>query len=182
MTVGDLSPTLLERYLAAARKVSRLALGRPPRSPGGESITFSGPILRKSSTLKSCRSVPVAGRLSTTPFLSMRYDIQIRLTRDRNEHVEGLREPHLQEVELMLDGERVQLFTVVPPAAGKDHSLVDKDLSARVPVKAGPHVVVVAFPGEAANCHYSKQSVNLGKHISIWTGILGFSRPSIQSL
>ena len=34
------------------------------------------------------------------------YEIQIRLTRDRNEHVEGLTEPH--ELELLLDGERVQ--------------------------------------------------------------------------
>ena len=49
-------------------------------------------------------------------------------------------------MELMLDGERVQLFTVKPPPAGNDHQLVDKDLNVRVPVKAGPHVVGVAFP------------------------------------
>ena len=41
------------------------------------------------------------------------YEIQIRLTRDRNEHVEGLTEPH--ELELLLDRARVQLFTVKPP-------------------------------------------------------------------
>ena len=29
ITVGDLSPTLLERYLGAARKISRLLLERP---------------------------------------------------------------------------------------------------------------------------------------------------------
>ena len=38
VTVGDLSPTLLERYLSAARKISRLAIGSPSRSPGGETI------------------------------------------------------------------------------------------------------------------------------------------------
>src|SRR5262249_56429550 len=38
VTVGDLSPTLLERYLNAARKISRLAVGSPVRSPGGETI------------------------------------------------------------------------------------------------------------------------------------------------
>ena len=43
------------------------------------------------------------------------YEIQIRLTRDRDEHVEGLSEPH--ELELLLDKARVQLFTVKPPAA-----------------------------------------------------------------
>ena len=40
------------------------------------------------------------------------YEIQIRLSRDRNENVEGLTEPH--QLELTLDGERVQLFTVKP--------------------------------------------------------------------
>src|SRR5262249_19154046 len=35
VTVGDLSPTLLDRYIAAAQKISRLAVGRPGRSPGG---------------------------------------------------------------------------------------------------------------------------------------------------
>src|SRR5436190_13313289 len=38
VTVGDLSPTLLERYLNAARKISRLAVGSPVRSPGGDTI------------------------------------------------------------------------------------------------------------------------------------------------
>src|SRR5437016_3955435 len=40
VTVGDLSPTLLERYLSAARKISRLAVGSPLRSPGGDTITL----------------------------------------------------------------------------------------------------------------------------------------------
>ena len=38
VTVGDLSPTLLDRYVSAAEKISRLAVGRPSRSPGGETI------------------------------------------------------------------------------------------------------------------------------------------------
>src|SRR3954464_6188128 len=38
VTVGDPSPTLLDRYIGAAQKVSRLALGRPDRSPGGETF------------------------------------------------------------------------------------------------------------------------------------------------
>ena len=32
VTVGDLSPTLLERYVGAAEKISRLAVGRVPPS------------------------------------------------------------------------------------------------------------------------------------------------------
>ena len=76
--------------------------------------------------------------------LDAEYQIQIRLQRDRNEHIEGLHGEH--QVELMLDGKRVKLFTVKPPPSVEDHHLVEKDLNIRVPVKAGPHMVAVAFP------------------------------------
>src|SRR6185295_12327928 len=38
VTVGDLSPTLLDRYVSAAEKISRLAVGVAGRSPGGDTI------------------------------------------------------------------------------------------------------------------------------------------------
>ena len=40
ITVGDLSPTLLERYLSAARKIARLTVGTPARAPGGETFNL----------------------------------------------------------------------------------------------------------------------------------------------
>src|SRR5439155_964468 len=66
-------------------------------------------------------------------------------------HVEGLTEAH--ELELMLDRERVQLFTVKPPQreAGvsadyqPSHDNIDQHLKVRVPVSAGPHALGVAF-------------------------------------
>ena len=72
------------------------------------------------------------------------YEIVVRLTRDRDEQVEGLRETH--QVELLLDRERVGLFEVVPPRHVGDHSDVDKHLKARIPVTAGPHQLGVTFP------------------------------------
>jgi hypothetical protein len=80
------------------------------------------------------------------------YEITIRLSRDRNEHIEGLLEPH--EVELLLDGERVRLFTVAPPVLGTgqssadsaSHATLDSHMKIRVPVTAGPHVLGVTFP------------------------------------
>ncbi len=38
VTVGTLSPTLIDRYISAARKISRLAVGRPSNSPGGDTF------------------------------------------------------------------------------------------------------------------------------------------------
>ena len=38
VTVGDLSPTLLDRYISASQKISRAAIGAPRRSPGGDTF------------------------------------------------------------------------------------------------------------------------------------------------
>jgi hypothetical protein len=144
VAVGSLSPTLLERYLAAAQKISRLAVGVPVRSPGGDTILLPPDLTQEDHFDKLPLGTRGGAAVPYTFPLDGEYLIQLRLARDRNEHVEGLAEPH--EVELMLDGERVRMFTVRPPPSGQDHSLVDQDLQARVPVKAGPHVVSVAFP------------------------------------
>ena len=144
VTVGDLSPTLLERYVSAARKISRLAMGIPSRSPGGDTVTLPPDLTQE----EHFDELPLGTRgglvLHYTFPQDAEYDFNIRLARDRNEHVEGLFGP--EEVELMLDGERVRLFTVTPPAPGVDHHAVDQGLTARVPVKAGPHEVAAAFP------------------------------------
>jgi hypothetical protein len=143
VTVGTLSPTLLERYLTAARKISRLAIGSPSHSPGGDTINLPPDLTQE----EHFEGLPLGTRGGTTMHytfpLDAEYEIQLRLQRDRNEHVEGLKGP--EEVELVLDGERMKVFTVKPPAKGEDHHLVDKDLNARLAVKAGPHVVSVAF-------------------------------------
>jgi hypothetical protein len=143
VTVGNLSPTLLERYLSAARKISRLAIGSPIHAPGGDTLNLPPDLTQE----EHFDDLPLGTRGGTSMHytfpLDAEYEFQMRLQRDRNEHVEGLKGP--EDVELMLDGERVKVFTVKPPAKGEDHHLVDKDLNARIAVKAGPHVVSVAF-------------------------------------
>ena len=76
------------------------------------------------------------------------YEFQLRLARDRNEHVEGLRRPH--EVEVLVDRDRVAAFTVRPPGSDKNHEAVDAHLKARITVRAGAHEVGVTFPEGAA--------------------------------
>ena len=143
MTVGDLSPTLLESYLNAARKISRLAIGIAPKSPGGDTITLRPDLTQE----EHFDALPIGTRggtsLKHTFPVDADYDFQIRLARDRNEHVEGLRGTH--EVEVLVDNERVKLFTVKPPPTG-DHQAVDQHLSFRLPLKAGPHQIAVTFP------------------------------------
>src|SRR3990170_4095047 len=116
VTVGDLSPTLLDRYVSAAEKISRLAVGRPSRSPGGDTIRIPPDVTQE----EHVEGLPVGTRGgAVVPYtfpLDGEYEIQIRLTRDRDEHVEGLSETH--DLELLVDRERVQLFTVKPPQPG----------------------------------------------------------------
>lgn len=143
VTVGDLSPTLLERYVLAAEKIGRLALGRAPSNPGGRTIRIKPDVTQE----KHVEGLPVGTRggavVRHTFPVDAEYEIHIRLARDRNEEVEGLYEPH--QVEFLLDRERVQVFTVEPPPRGEGHQNVDQHLRIRVPVKAGPHTVGVTF-------------------------------------
>lgn len=142
VTVGDLSPTLLNRYISAAQKISRLAVGGASRSPGGD--TFRLPADRTQE--EHVEGLPIGtrgGALIPYNFpQDGEYDVEIRLARDRNEEVEGLSEPHM--LELLLDGKRMKMFSVKPPK-DRNHSLVDAHLKARIPVTAGPHKLGVTF-------------------------------------
>jgi len=153
ITVGELSPTLLERYLAAARKISRLAIGSSLRSPAGESILIPPDLTQE----EHFDELPFGTRGGAAVHYTFpqdgEYEITLQLSRDRNEHIEGLGEP--TDIELLLDGERVQVFTVTPvnnvTGIRNANSIpsddqVDKDLHIRIPVKAGPHTLGVTFP------------------------------------
>ena len=152
ITVGDLSPTLLERYVSAAEKISQIAVGRAGLAPGGTTVRVRPDLTQE----KHFEGLPVGTRGGalvphTFPVDGV-YEVGIRLARDRNEHVEGLSGP--QDLELLLDGERLRLFTVEPAPYREDqplnyqpsHDNLDAHLKLRVPVTAGPHAVGVTFP------------------------------------
>src|SRR5439155_2485010 len=141
VTVGTLSPTLLNRYISAAQKISSLAVGAP-RRPGGDTFR-TPPDLTQEEHVEGLPIGTRGGMLIHYAFpQDAEYEVQIRLTRDRNEEVEGLHEPH--QLELLLDGEQVQAFTVTP-AKDKNYDAIDRHLKFRMPVSAGPHQVGVTF-------------------------------------
>jgi hypothetical protein len=153
VTVGTLSPTLLDRYISAAQKISRLAVGSVARV-GGD--TYRSPADRSQEA--HVEGLPLGTRggmlIAQTFAQDAEYEVQIRLTRDRNEEVEGLKEAH--QLELLLDGEPVKSFTVSPPR-DKNHDKVDQHLHARIPVKAGPHQVGVTFVKTGASLLETKR-------------------------
>jgi hypothetical protein len=145
---GELSPTLLERYLAAAQKVSRAAVGGALPSPASHVVVLPSDLTQEDHL----EGLPLGTRGGAiVPYMFPQqgaYEIQVRLSRDRNENVEGLTEP--QQVEVSIDGSRVQTFLVRPnrnqSGAYYADEAVDGHLKLRISVAAGPHDVGVTFP------------------------------------
>ena len=149
VTVGELSPTLLIRYVSAAEKISKLALGGATKSPGGETIRVK-PDLTQEGRAEGLPFGTRGGTVIRHPFpREGEYDLTVRLTRDRNELVEGLYEPH--DLDILIDRKPMKRFTVKPPPGRKDYTKVDAHLTVRVPVSAGPHDVAVTFVKQSAS-------------------------------
>ena len=157
----SMSPALLDRYLSAARKISRLALGDPSGEPTTE--TYTVPTLRFQDQRMS-EDLPFGSRGGIAfrhhfP-LDAEYDITIRLQRQLYGYIRGLHRP--QQLEVRLDGRRVALFSIggargtAPPQTftgtvpgdreWEEYTLHgDEDLEFRVPAPAGPRVLGVSF-------------------------------------
>ncbi len=143
VTVGTLSPTLLERYVSAAERISRLAVGGHSRAPGGDTIRIRPDLTQE----ERIDGLPFGTRGGASiPYVFPEngdYEFTLRLSRDRNDEVEGLREAH--EVVLLIDRDPLRTFTIEPPRAGEGHHGVDAHLKCRLPVPAGAHAVAVTF-------------------------------------
>jgi hypothetical protein len=148
ITVTELSPALLNRYLSAAQVISRLAVGRAPSAPREDTFRVRPDITQ---------DVHIAGLpIGTRGGIAIahnfpqdgEYEIQVRLMRDRNEVIEGLSEIH--QLEVMIDRARFKLFTIEPPAKGAGDQQLDANLNARVTTTAGLHNVGVTFLAKSA--------------------------------
>jgi mono/diheme cytochrome c family protein len=143
-TAGTLSPTLVERALSAAQKISRLAVGRVGRSPGGDTFRIPADVTQEDRMEGLPPGTRGGARIPYTFPQDGDYDVRVRLTRDRDELVEGLTEEH--ELVLLLDRRAVKQFAVRPPRGeATGHARVDAHLVARIPVSAGPHDLAVTF-------------------------------------
>ncbi|MCZ6890589.1 MAG: DUF1592 domain-containing protein, partial [Gammaproteobacteria bacterium] len=144
VNVGDLSPALLDRYISAAQKIARLAIGTTQSSIESNVIRVQADVTQEAHV----PGLPIGTRGGVLiPYTFAQdgdYDIQIWLMRDRNEAVEGLTEPY--QLEVLLDRKVVRSFTIEPPTDLRDYSQVDKHLMVRMPVTAGPHDLGVTFP------------------------------------
>jgi hypothetical protein len=144
------SPSLLDRYLSAADRVSALAVGDPSTVAGSESYYTRG----DQSQSQHLEGLPLGtvggiGVRHTFP-LDGEYQFQVTLIRTNLEATRGLEHPH--QLEIAIDGERVFLGALGGDAeAGQTGTITEKSdatdarLRARVRVKAGPHLVTATF-------------------------------------
>ena len=138
--VLGVSPTLMERYLAAARKISRLAMGSPVPSPIAE--TFRIPSDQGQD-----------GRVAGLPFGTRGgMVVDFNFPEDAEYVISAVPdgplriEPH--ELEITLDGERLEVFTVgraLEPGQRRAQYAEADAREVRVRVGAGPHRVGAAF-------------------------------------
>jgi hypothetical protein len=118
--VLKVSPTLMERYLSAAQKVSRLAVGSALPTPNIDYFRVADD-LGQNTQLPGLPFGTRGGTVIKYTFpMDAEYVISVRLFRDLNESVPLYTES--QQLEIGLDGERVGLFTLPgvqnqPPAS-----------------------------------------------------------------
>jgi mono/diheme cytochrome c family protein len=148
--IGDVlqvSPLLLERYLSVARKISRTAVGDttipvsyqtydvPHRLIQDDRLGEGAPVGSRGGTIVR-HLFPVDGE----------YEISVTLQRNRDDEYLGLARE--RKVDLRLDDQRLQLFTI---AANPKKVVLgsgtppDAHLKIRVPVKAGTRELAATF-------------------------------------
>lgn len=162
----SLSPALLERYVSAAKKISRLAIGEAPT--GGAVIETYDVPLNLMQTDQQSEDLPFGSRGGTAVShyfpVGGEYLIKVRLQTNYVGYVRGIDEAH--EIEFRLDGERIAQFTFGGEAPGtpspisfsgnirgtddwEDYFLhADDPLELTIQVPAGPHTIGVTFPRE----------------------------------
>jgi mono/diheme cytochrome c family protein len=149
--VLGVSPVLLESYLTAAERVTALALGDPKLPPTGEVFR----VRQDASQDRHVEGMPI-GTVGGQAFdltlpLDGQYQFEVRLFRTNLGTMRGLEYPH--QLEIAVDGERVHLASFGgdqeiaassenPTTTGND---VDGRFTVRVPLKAGPRHITIAF-------------------------------------
>jgi mono/diheme cytochrome c family protein len=182
--VLGVSPVLQERYLAAAERISELAVGAPS-SP----VTDTYRVRQDVSQNQHLEGLPLGtlGGLQvrhTFP-LDAEYAFGVTLYRTNFDNPKGIEHPH--EVEITVDGFRVHSAVIGGPTdlaaaferPSETADAIDARLSTRLRLSAGPHTIAVAFVEHQAALNATRlRPFTRSAHDTLdWTG-----RPHIRAL
>lgn len=150
--IGDVlnvSPLLLERYLAAAANISRLAIGDPTQPVSYATYDVPRGLVQLD---RMNEEMPFGSRGGIAVHhhfpVDAEYEFTVKLATGRYDQILGLERD--RQLDLRLDGERLELFTIeaTRTAGMQVHGegvTADADLHIRIPVKAGTHTITAAF-------------------------------------
>ena len=153
--VLSMSPSLLERYMIAAAKVSRLAVGDPGIRPTLETYTMR-PTLIQEGRMSEAQPFGTRGGTAARHYFPVdgEYRVKIRLLRTHANQIRGLGEPN--EVEVRFDRALIAEYTIggdgiINPwaavmSASEYEQTADDALELTLAVTAGVHTIGVAFP------------------------------------
>jgi mono/diheme cytochrome c family protein len=152
--VLSLSPALLDRYMLAATKIARLAIGDSFMRPTVQTYRLS-PALLQNDQMSDDLPLGSRGGLAVRHYFPVdgEYVFKIVLQRDYANGIRGLGVK--DRIELRLDRTRVKLFTVgadgprapwmVVPNPTMYEQTADDPLTSRIPVRAGARLIAVSF-------------------------------------
>ena len=145
--VLTVSPSLMERYLSAAWNISRTALGNVNITPSTTTYRVR-PDLSQDQQLEGLPPGTRGGmKIEHTFPVDAEYVIKLRLWRNTFDLMRGMEDPH--DIEIAMDGARLTVVT----AGGRDDfgrmaenpgtfgAELDRQLTVRLPVKAGTHTI-----------------------------------------
>jgi hypothetical protein len=167
--VLSVSPVLMERYMLAAAKITRLAIGDPKTRPAAETYQLSK-MTRQDLTQddRMSEDLPFGSRggvaIPHNFAADGEYLIKVRLQRNIEGYIRGMADPH--QLDVRVGGKRVKLFTIGGERHGRSGPVftknqeadyrgeleqtgyeftADEALEARFPATAGTHTVGVTF-------------------------------------
>ena len=160
--IGDVltvSPTLMERYMSAAARISRLAVGDAAVKPTSQTYEIPQFLMQD---VRMSEDLPFGSRGGTTIRYHFpvdgEYSIKISLQRNKDGYIIGVADAH--QLEVLVDGERVRTFTVGGEVRGRwghyydrgdeaqeayERGGAEEGLTARFTAKAGPRVIGITF-------------------------------------
>lgn len=155
----SVSQLLMERYMSAAYKISRLVIG-DPTLPSESQTYIVSPLLLQTERMNEELPFGTRGGIAVKHYFPLDgdYELKVRLQRsDKEQLIVGIAEPH--RLDVRVDGESVKLFKVggehrgmaqveddqVDASEAEYERTADDKLLVRLPVKAGTHLVQAAF-------------------------------------
>jgi Protein of unknown function (DUF1592)/Protein of unknown function (DUF1588)/Protein of unknown function (DUF1587)/Protein of unknown function (DUF1585)/Protein of unknown function (DUF1595) len=150
--IGDVlqvSPLLMERYLSAAGRISRLAIGDTTMPVAYQTYSVSHGL---NQVDRMSENMPLGSRGGTFVRhyfpVDGQYDVSVSLARGKADEFLGMGQD--RTLDLTLDGQRLGLFTI-PAIKGQQQAVFgtghdpDSHMKIHLPVKAGPHTLVATF-------------------------------------